>query len=260
MGSKLGEIIAWKGEELARRKEECPLSQVERALKQRPSPRSFREAVSRADRLNLIAEIKRCSPSAGAIRPGADVVEIAKQYEQAKVRAISVLTDEKFFSGSLQDLVSVRENVTLPVLRKDFLLEEYSIVEAAAAGADAVLLIAAVLPRPVLKRLIRFCRDLSLAALVEVHTEPELADALEAEASLIGVNNRDLGTLQVDLKTTQRLFPQIPTGKVRVSESGIRSPEDVAFVRRQGAHAVLIGEELMSAPDPGKRIQELMGM
>ncbi len=133
------------------------------------------------------------------------------------------------------------------------------VLEGAAAGADAVLLIAAILPRDVLKRLIRLAGDLSLAALVEVHTEPELDAALEAGAEILGVNNRDLGTLRVDLKTTERLFRRIPDGKVRVSESGIRSREDVEFVRTQGANAVLIGEELMSAADPGQRIREMIG-
>ena len=158
----------------------------------------------------------------------------------------------------MQELTSVREEVSLPVLRKDFLLEEYQVVEAAAAGADAVLLIAAILPQAVLQRLIGLARDLSMTALVEVHAERELEESLEAGAEVIGVNNRDLATLQVELKMTERLFRQIPPGKTRVSESGIRSRADVEFVQRQGADAVLIGEELMEAPDVGRRLQELM--
>lgn len=256
--NKLDEIIAYKRQELALAKRERPVAQLERAVQARPAPRPFQPAISRPDRVNLIAEIKKSSPSAGPIRPDADILEIAGIYERSGAAAISVLTERKFFLGSLEDLTRVREKVSLPVLRKDFLLEEYHLLEAAATGADAVLLIAAVLPQPVLKRLIRFAGDLHLAALVEVHAEPELDAALEAGAEVIGVNNRDLGTLQVDLAVTDRLFPRIPVGKVRVSESGIRSAEEVARVRRAGANAVLIGEELMSAADPGKRIQELM--
>lgn len=256
--NKLDEIVAWKKEELAQAKQERSVAQLERALKQRLPLRNFREAIARPGSLSLIAEIKKASPSAGPIRPSADVLEIAKIYETAGAQAISVLTDEKFFSGSLNDLAAVRGKVSLPVLRKDFLLEEYPVLEAAAAGADAVLLIAAILPPPVLKRLVRFSGELSLTALVEVHNEPELDAALEAEAQVIGVNNRDLGTLQVDLKITERLFRRIPAGKVRVSESGLHSRADLEFVQRQGAHAVLIGEELMSAADPARRIRELL--
>lgn len=257
--SKLDEILSYKRQELAQAKERRPLPQIERALKQRPPIRDFRGAVTRQGRLSLIAEIKKASPSAGPIHPEADVLAIAKVYERSGAQAISVLTDARFFSGSLKDLVRVRENVSLPVLRKDFLLEEYPVVEAAAAGADAVLLIAAALPNPVLKRLIALTQDLSLAALVEVHNERELGDALESGAEIIGVNNRNLATFQVDLKTTERLFLQIPPGKTRVSESGIRSRADVEFVQSKGADAVLIGEEFMSAPDPGVRIREMVG-
>lgn len=257
--SKLDEIISFKRQELAQAKERRPLAQLERALKTRPPIRDFRGAITRPGTISLIAEIKKSSPSAGPIRPGADVLEIAKVYERAGAQAISVLTDEKFFSGSLDDLVRVREKISLPVLRKDFLLEEYQVVEAAAAGADAVLLIAAALPKPALKRLIALARDLSLAALTEVYNERELGEALAAGAEVIGVNNRDLATFQVDLKTTERLFQQIPSGRTRISESGLRSRADVEFVLAQGAHAVLIGEELMSSTDPDKRIRELMG-
>lgn len=257
--SKLDEIIAWKREELAQAKEKRPLSMVERDLKQRPPLRDFRGAITRPGRLSLIAEIKRSSPSAGSIRPQADALEIARIYSKAGAQAISVLTDRKFFSGNLEDLRRVKEQVSLPVLRKDFLLEEYQVVEAAAAGADAVLLIAAALPKPMLKPMMELTRDLSITALVEVHDEREAAEALEAGAEVIGVNNRDLSTFQADLKTTERLFPRIPPGKTRVSESGIRSRTDVEFLRAQGADALLIGEELMASPDPGRKIKELMG-
>ena len=186
-------------------------------------------------------------------------MEVAKAYTQAGAQAVSVLTDAKFFSGSLKDLISVKEGVPLPVLRKDFLLEEYSLMEAAAAGADAVLLIVAILEYPVLKRLLGLALDLSLSALVEVHTGQELGIALEAGARIIGINNRNLATFQVDLKVTERLSRQIPKDRVMVSESGIRSRADVEFVRSQGVQAILVGEELMGSEDIEKRVKELMG-
>lgn len=257
--NKLEEIVAHKRLELAETKRAKPLAELERELKNRPPPRGFAAAIRRPGELSLIAEIKKASPSAGPIRPEADVVEVARTYSRAGARAISVLTDSKFFSGSLKDLMAVREKLSLPVLRKDFLLEEYHVVEAAAAGADAVLLIVAILDPAALKRLLTLARDLSLDALVEVHSEPELQEALEAQARVIGINNRDLGSLQVDLKTTEQLMKKIPGTHVRVSESGIRSRQDVEFVQAQGADAILVGEELMSSQDPAAKIKELMG-
>lgn len=258
MTDKLAEIVSHKRLELAEAKRVRPLAQLERSLRHRSPPRGFAQAIRRPGYLSLIAEIKKASPSAGPIRPGVDVVEIARTYAGAGAQAISVLTDAKFFSGSLSDLSSVREKVSLPVLRKDFLLEEYQVVEAAAAGADALLLIAAILDRPALKRLLALAQDLSMDAVVEVHTEGEVEQALEAGAQVIGINNRDLGTLEVDLKTTQRLAGRIPPDRMRVSESGIRSRADVEFVRAQGADAILVGEVLISSDDPAKKIKELM--
>ena len=257
--TKLEEIVAYKREELAEAKKKRPIAQLEKALKGRPPRRDFCAAIRRPGRLSLIAEFKRASPSAGQIRPEADPVQIATAYQEAGAQAVSVLTDSKFFSGSLADLTRVKEKVRLPVLRKDFLLEEYQVIEAAQAGADAVLLIAAILSRPVLDRLIRMAADLSLDALVEIHTEQELGEALEAGAAILGINHRDLATFQVDLRATASLIRKIPADRVRISESGLRSKEDVESVRRQGADAVLIGEELMSAQDIEGRIKEVMG-
>ena len=256
--SKLDEIVAYKRAEVAELKKRKPLAQVERALKGRPPVRDFAAAIRRPGRLSLIAEIKRASPSAGALRPDADVLEIAEAYAEAGVQAISVLTDAKFFSGSLQDLMQVQEKVKVPVLRKDFLVEEYQVVEGLAAGADAVLLIAAILPKPILKRLLGLAEDFSLTPLVEVHAEKELNEALEADAKVIGINNRDLGTFTVDLKTTERLARQVPPDRIRVSESGIHSRGDVELVQSQGVDAILVGEELMGSPDISKKIRELM--
>lgn len=257
--NKLEEIVAYKRQEVAEAKRQRPVGQLERVLKTRPPVRSFRQAINRPGNLSLIAEFKRASPSAGPIRAQADPLAITKVYAEAGAQALSILTDTKFFSGSLRDLTQVKEKARLPVLRKDFLFDEYQIVESAAAGADGVLLIAAILKRPDLKRLLTLARDLNLDALVEVHSEKDLGEALEVEAELIGINNRDLGTLAIDLKTTGRLMDLIPKGKTVVSESGLHSRADVEFVAAKGAHAVLIGEELMSSPDIAKRIKELMG-
>ncbi len=257
--TKLDEIVAYKRQEVAQAKRERPIGSLEQALKQRPPVRDFQSAIGRPGLLSLIAEVKRASPSAGQIRAGADAAEVAKQYARAGAQAVSILTDEKFFSGLLKDLTSAREAVPLPVLRKDFLLEEYSLVEAAVAGADAVLLIVAILEYEILKRLLVLARDLSLSALVEVHTGQELGMALEAGGRIIGINNRNLATFQVDLKVTERLSRQIPKDRVVVSESGIRSRADVEFIQAQGVHAILVGEELMGSEDIGKRVKELMG-
>ena len=258
--SGLDEILAHKREETAHAKERRPLAQLEESLKRRPPARGFREAISRPGKLSLIAEVKKASPSAGPIRPDASAVEVAQAYAAAGAQAVSVLTDRRFFMGNIVDLVRVKEKVGLPVLRKDFLLEEYQLVEAAAAGADAVLLIAAALKPAELGRLFRLAGDLSLDALVEVHDERELGQALEAGAVVVGINNRNLATFQVDLETTGRLAGRVPKDRTLVSESGIRSRADVEKVQGWGAHAILVGEELMSAPDPGARIKELMGL
>ncbi len=259
----LEEIVAYKKLELAQAKQARPIASLEKEIKSRPPVRDFRRAISGKEKLHLIAEIKRASPSAGTMRPNLDAVAMAKTYAQAGAHALSILTDSKFFAGSLADLAVVREAVAVPLLRKDFTLEEYHLLEAAAAGADAVLLIVAILPRPALKRLIELARDLSLAALVEVHTERELGEALEAGAEILGINNRNLATLQVDLTTTQALARLIPKEerecRTLVGESGIHSRADLEFVRNQGVDAVLIGEEFMKAEDPAKRIKELMG-
>ncbi len=261
--TKLEEIVSYKKQELALAKQARPIASLEKEIKSRPPVRDFHRAISGKEKVHLIAEIKRASPSAGLMRQNLDAVAMAKTYAQAGAHALSVLTDSKFFSGSLADLTAVRGAVSVPVLRKDFTLEEYHLLESSAAGADAVLLIVAILPRPALKRLLELARDLSLAALVEVHTERELGEALEAGAEILGINNRDLATLQVDLKTTQALARLIPPKERKhrtlVGESGIHSRADLEFVRDQGVDAVLIGEEFMKAEDPAKRIKELMG-
>ncbi len=199
--------------------------------------------------LSLIAEVKRASPSAGVIVESFEPVQIARRYEEAGANAISVLTDERFFQGHLDHLVAVREAVSLPVLRKDFVLEDVQIYEAAAHGADAVLLIVAALEQEELTRLLDVAATCQLDALVEVHTLEEMDRALATDASIIGINNRDLTTFRVDLATTEALSEQVPPGILLVSESGLRTAEDSRRVRACGVEAILVGEALMRSTD-----------
>ena len=199
--------------------------------------------------LSLIAEVKRASPSAGVIAESFDPVWIAQRYEAAGANAISVLTDERFFQGHLDHLVAVREAVSLPVLRKDFVLEDVQIYEAAASGADAVLLIVAALAQEELEHLLEVAATCQLDALVEVHTLEEMDRALATEATIIGINNRDLTTFRVDLATTELLSEQVPPGILLVSESGLRTAEDSRRVRACGVEAILVGEALMRSTD-----------
>ena len=210
--------------------------------------RSLRAALDRGpDQLTLIAEIKKASPSAGVIVESFDPVAIAKNYERAGAEAISVLTDTPFFQGRLEYLAQVREVVALPLLRKDFVIDELQIVESAAAGADAVLLIVAALEQAQLIHFLEVAAKYQLEALVEVHSLAELERALETNAQIIGINNRNLATFEVDLGVTERLSEEVPDDLVLVSESGIRTAEDLARVRACGVNAVLIGEALMRA-------------
>lgn len=207
--------------------------------------------------LSLIAEVKRASPSAGLIARNFDPVHIASRYEAAGANAISVLTDEKFFQGHLDDLRAVRAAVNLPILRKDFVLDDIQIYEASAAGADAILLIVAALTQDELVRLLDVATACQLDTLVEVHTLAELDRALETDARLIGINNRDLGTFQVDLATTEILSEQVPSGVLLVSESGIRTVDDSRRLRACGADAILVGETLMRSDDVEREIAAL---
>lgn len=210
--------------------------------------RSLRAAIDQGpEKLSLIAEIKKASPSAGVIVESFDPVAIAKNYARAGAEAISVLTDEQFFQGRLEYLAQVREAVSVPLLRKDFILDEVQIMEAAAAGADAVLLIVAALEQEQLHRLLETAATYQMEALVEVHSLEELDRALETDAQIIGINNRNLATFEVDLSVTERLSEEVPSDVVLVSESGIKTAADLARVRACGVNAVLIGEALMRA-------------
>jgi indole-3-glycerol phosphate synthase len=224
----------------------------------KPARRSMIDALGRAGRTNIIAEIKHRSPSKGVIREDFNPGSIALSYEEAGAAAISVLTEEDFFGGSLEHLRTVREIVNLPVLRKDFIFDETQIYEASSAGADAILLIVAILDDGLLSELIAVSRELEIEALVEVHNAAEMERAARAGASLIGVNNRDLITFAVDLETSERLAPIAPAGAVLVSESGVNTPQDVKRLRQAGYHALLVGEHFMRAAEPGRALGRLI--
>jgi indole-3-glycerol phosphate synthase len=218
----------------------------------------FRMALARPDRLNVIAECKRRSPSKGVLRPAYDPAAIASGYAAAGAAAISVLTEPTFFDGSLDHLRAVRAAVATPVLRKDFIVSEYQMLEAKAAGADAILLIVAAMTPEELRSLAASASRWGLDALVEVHSADELEIALDAGASVIGVNNRNLRTLTVDVTASETLIARIPKGVVAVSESGLRTSEDLLRLRQMGYGAFLIGERFMTAADPGAALRELM--
>ena len=225
----------------------------------RKDDRDFTGVLLRQNGMALIAEVKKASPSAGIICADFDPVKIAREYEAAGATALSVLTDEKFFPGRLEYLRLIRQAVQLPLLRKDFIIDERQLHETAAAGADAVLLIVAILDDAQLKDYQTLAGELQLAALVEVHDDRELDRALNADAEIIGINNRDLKTFRTDLATTEKLAARIPTGKIIVAESGINNRADVQRVAGAGARAILVGESLMRSRDIASKVQELLG-
>lgn len=230
------------------------------AFRSNAKPHALRAALERAGRVNVIAEFKRASPSKGEIRGGASAGETARAYERGGAAAVSVLTEEDYFRGSLEDLREVKRGTSLPVLRKDFIFDEYQVFESAAVGADALLLIVAALDDETLARLRRLAEDeLGLDALVEVHTEEELRRAARAGARIVGVNNRDLRTFNVSLDTSVALAPHAHAGTLLVSESGIRGPEEIAMLRACGFHAFLVGETLMRAGRPEETLRSLVG-
>lgn len=223
-----------------------------------PPPRDFRGALIR-ERVAVIAEVKRRSPGAGEIRPGLDPGALSRVYEDAGAAALSVLTDREYFGGGLEDLSRAREAVAIPALRKDFVLDPLQVLEARGAGADAILLIVRILEDGPLRELRELAESLGMEALVEVHTDGELDRALASGAHIVGVNNRDLRTFRTDLAVTEALLPRLPDRGVLVSESGIRSGADVARLGSAGVHAVLVGESILRARDPGTKVTELAG-
>ena len=228
----------------------------DRALFHQPT-KGFARCLSGGTR-RIIAEVKRSSPSKGLIRADFNPVAIARDYADHGASAISVLTEERFFQGSLAYLEEIRATVAVPLLRKDFIIDRYQLTEARSYGADAILLIAAVLDPAFMCDLLEEATALSLDSVVEVHDEAELAAALEAGAEIIGINNRDLKTFKVSLATTRRLATRIPAETLTICESGIDQPEQINQVEAWGIHAFLIGESLMRAPSPGMKLQELL--
>lgn len=253
----LDTILQHKERELAERRTAVPLRDLRQRAEATEPPRDFAAAL-RQDNIRLIAEIKRASPSKGVFAPDLDPAALAQTYESGGASALSVLTDERFFQGSLRDLTAARTAVGIPALRKDFTTDEYHIVEARTAGADAVLLIVAALPQPRLQTLLRCAEAWGMAAIVEVHTAEETAQALEINAEIIGVNNRNLHTFETTLETTAALRSLIPSDRLVVSESGIHTPEDVARLHAWNVDAMLIGEALVTAPNTAAKVASLV--
>lgn len=258
--SFLSEILRHKRAEVAGRKSAVRLTQFKSRIADLEPARAFETALARSagEPLRLIAEVKKASPSKGLIRADFDPVRIARTYAAAGARALSVLTDRQFFQGDLTFLNAVRDAVSLPILEKDFVLDEFQIYEARALGADAVLLIAAVLEAVQLREYAHVAREVGLSALVEVHNEAELDRVIET-ATVIGINNRDLTTFDTDLATTERVLREVPDDRIVVSESGIVGRDDVERLAALGVDAVLIGETFMRAPVIEDKVRELMG-
>jgi indole-3-glycerol phosphate synthase len=256
MNPRLESIVAATRDALDRRKGERALVELEREAGAQPEGRPFSEALVRPG-TSVIAEHKRRSPSAGTIREGASCDEIVRAYERGGAAAISVLTEETHFGGSLDDLRAARAATELPILRKDFTIDPYQLYEAKAVGADAVLLVVGSLSTRDLATLYGLARDLDLDAVVEIHTEDELEAALEVDADVLGINNRDLGDFSVDIGRTFDLLADVPAGKTVVSESGIERRDQVEELEQVGVDAVLVGEVLMRAPDPEAAVREL---
>jgi indole-3-glycerol phosphate synthase len=254
----LEKIIAHKKLEIEEQKRTMPFDEIRRKSESVTDTRDFKSAISRKGKVNLIAEIKKASPSKGIIRQDFDPSAIASIYEQNGASAISVLTDEKFFQGNLSFLKITRSATSsLPLLRKDFIIDEYQIYQSKIAGADAILLIAAVLERQNLSRLLSIAEGIGLDCLVEVHTEEELREVLKTDVSIIGINNRDLHTFKTDIQTTAKLMQIMPDDKVVVSESGISSSDDVKFMKKCGIQAMLVGESLMASDDIALKVKQL---
>jgi indole-3-glycerol phosphate synthase len=244
MDSRLAEILAEKHEEVDRLKKRGVPRNRDNDV---PPIRDFKGAISAPKRINLIAEIKSASPSTGIIRGKVDPLKIGQIYEEAGAAAISLLTDKRFFRGDLRHLPGLKKATSLPILRKDFIVDEIQVRESFLWGADAILLIARILSQ-----------RLGMAALTEVHDRNDLSKAIECGAEIIGINNRDLDTFKVSLKTTLEMAPLVPKGHVVVSESGIKNGNDIRLLMRSGVHAVLVGTGLMKSLDIGKKVRDLV--
>ncbi len=256
----IAKIIEAKRIRIAERKNLIPEEEIKNRIKESLPARGFKEAISKPSEINLIAEIKKASASKGLLRESFDPVEIAKTYQASGARCVSVLTEEDFFQGNIEHLLKVKENIGLPILRKDFILEPYQVYESRVFGADCILLIVSIINKERLVELLDLARSLGLDCLVEIHNEKELKRILKIKQDfIIGINNRDLETFEVDLKTSEKLLPFIPKGNVIVVESGIKNYQDVLFLKLLRVNAVLIGEAFMRSADIGLTIREVMG-
>jgi indole-3-glycerol phosphate synthase len=260
MTTILDAIVENKKREVAAAQRTVPWRDLERRLSGAPAVRDFQKALESPHEVRIIAEVKKASPSAGVLREEFDPVAIARAYEQHGAACVSVLTDAHYFKGHLSDLTAVREAVTIPVLRKDFILDPYQLLEARTAGADAVLLIAEILDDATLACLMREARGLGLQTLVEIHDAENLPRVVAAGAGLVGINNRDLRTFTTRLEHTLTLVKTLPPQVCVVSESGIHRREDLERLREAGVRAALVGETLMRAPDIGQKLRELRGL
>jgi len=254
----LDEIIKSKREEVELNKRNISFSHLDRAIAARTKYFSFKKALTKTAKVSIIAEIKKASPSKGVIRENFNPVEIAKIYEENGASAISVLTDRKFFQGDIEFLSDIREVVAIPLLRKDFIIDEYQIFESAAFGADAILLIAAVLSVDEMKTFLLKAEQLKMNCLVEIHNEDELKKVLKVDPDIIGINNRNLNNFEVNITNTDKLMENIPQDKIIVSESGIHTPQDMNYLKELGIHAALIGESFMREKDIGAKLKDFL--
>jgi len=254
-------IVTYKKEEIQSRKRIFPLSGLKREAQHQTPRRDFFKALNQkcGKTSRIIAEIKKASPSRGIIRKSFVPQEIGKIYQKAGARAISILTEKKFFQGDIRYLSLIRKNTDIPLLCKDFIIDPYQIYEAAFHGADGFLLIATILSPQQMEDFLSLGKELGMKALIEVHSEEELQKVLLTSAKIIGINNRDLRTFKTDISTTLRLVKAIPPGKLVVSESGINTRSQIKIMEKAGVHAFLIGEALMKEKDPGKKLRELKG-
>ena len=253
----LDEIHTYKLKEVAESKRLVSIESLKERCKDVPEAVKYGTVLKKGKRIKFIAEVKKASPSAGIIREDFNYISIAEEYEAGGASAISVLTDKEFFKGDIKYLSEIKETVSLPVLRKDFIIDPYQIYEARAAGADLVLLIARILTKEKINTFLTLSHELGMECLVEVHDNDELEKVLETEAAIIGINNRNLDTFETNLETTLQLCDRIPEGKIIISESGIKTRADVLILEKAGIDAILIGETLMRCKDIPQKIKEL---
>jgi len=253
----LREIVAYKKKRMAEEKEKNPLAKLKDRIDTLPPTRDFKRAISLPGKISLICEIKRASPSSGLICKDFHPPKIAQIYEKNGAVAISVLTEDKYFQGDILHLSSVKQSVNIPILRKDFIIDEYQLYESRAFGADALLLIASVLDGARISQFVKITKNLGMEALVEVHSGEDLEKVLSTPAEIIGINNRNLKDFTVDLNVTKELRKKIPREKIVVSESGIKTREDVLLLKNAGINAILIGQVLLESEDIGRKLEEM---